>query len=90
MPTKTTGERWRGSTTILTRKMGIFFDDVVEEDLHMDLLFENKDDEVDDHFPEHTPPPYKLGSTVKFCVNYLKDDHEQLIRDYKDDLNRTR
>lgn len=64
--------------------------DVVEEGLHMDLPFENKEDEVDDHFPEHTPPPYKLGSTVRFCVNYLKQDHEQLVRDYKNDFNRTR
>jgi len=63
--------------------------DIVEEGLHIDILFENKDDEVQERFPEHTPPPYNLGSTVRFCVNYLKSEHEALVRDYKDDLSGT-
>jgi len=46
--------------------------DVVEEELHMDLTFENSEDEKKERFPKHTPPPHSLGDTVRFCVNYLR------------------
>jgi len=59
--------------------------DVVKEGLHMDLSFEKSEDEVKDRFPEHRPPQGDLGSTVRYCVNYLNGKHEQLVKEYNDD-----
>jgi len=64
--------------------------DVVEEGLHMDLTFENSEDEKETRFPSHTPPPSDLGLTVRYCVNYLRNRYEKLIKRYNDDRRTAR
>jgi hypothetical protein len=64
--------------------------DVVEEGLHMDLIFENGENDVKDRFPEHRPPPDALGNTVRYCGKYLSGKHEQLIEEYNDDRRTAR
>jgi len=62
--------------------------DVIKEGLHMDLTFENKEDRTETRFPSHTPPPSDLGRTVRYCVNYLRNRYEVLVKRYNDDRRR--
>ena len=64
--------------------------DVAKEGLHMDLTFENREDEAVTRFPSHTPPPSDLGLTVRYCVNYLRNRYEELIKEYNDDRRAAR
>jgi len=64
--------------------------DVVEEGLHMDLTFENRENKRDERFPGHHPTYSRLGGSVEFCVSYLSAEYEKLVREYENDLGETR
>jgi len=63
--------------------------DVVEHGLHMDIVRENSENEKKTRFPEHHPPPEKLGSTVQYTISYLNENYEELVEEYKNDLEGT-